>query len=819
MIPDTIQFKSIIALNSISNSIYSELESSNISKVFNTQLALLEIFNYELRKLERIGYCDYELAYLVYHLASLFRIKPERLTNATSVIHQSISETLAAKIPKFVVVKSKLKSTTASIPSADPLVSRLNSLKSAGSATNSDNVDVFKYREAVSPVELNKLLSSKESKILLIDYRETKDFDNNHINYLEVVHIEPSHIDLIHVDKDITDQDLESRLQLHLPKEEYIRFQNRYKYDLVIIYNLRFGPKGKDTDRFESLKEMLMNGDDSILPSKNPFRRLVELITFNNKYLSSKLKRHPCYLAGGVYNWFEVFGEQALKKTITPQVLTKPSASFGGRNGSVAPPSYEQASKDSSPYLKNFSEYLSKAQSTVNTPSSNAFSSSWTYTPEPAQIMPPSQQASKEQKRNSITSSTKVITTKVPDSNGVSDPSNFIQVCTTGLVNLGNSCYMNCVLQCLSATPQLTKFFFPNLGTSNSSASYRQHINVNNILGTKGILTTNFVQLLLNIFNSNGKSFSPKSFKQVIGSLSPGGQFASFDQQDCIEFLNFLLDVLHEDLNQMIVLDSKQRQAVVELTPEQEKAREFLPIRLASTIEWERYLKLNFSVIVDYFQGQYASHLKCLECGLSSTTYNAFSILSLPIPNKSSSQVLLEDCLKEFTTTELLDKDNKWHCPNCKKFTNLTKKISITRLPQILIINFKRFGMTPSGYFSKLDKFVSYPVNDTLDLTKYWPVVGSYLNKGEDMSIEKEEQYLSTLPTRNQIPPFRYKLYGVVNHFGNLTTGHYTSYVHKSNDSKKTRGWCYFDDAKVTFNCPVSQVLNKNAYCLFYQRV
>ena len=111
---------------------------------------------------------------------------------------------------------------------------------------------------------------------------------------------------------------------------------------------------------------------------------------------------------------------------------------------------------------------------------------------------------------------------------------------------------------------------------------------------------------------------------------------------------------------------------ITELTPEQEKNREILPVRLASTIEWERYLKLNFSIIVDYFQGQYLSQLKCLECGFTSTTYNAFSILSLPIPEKLNKlmKVSLDECLQEFVTTELLDDNNKWYCPNCKNLPN-----------------------------------------------------------------------------------------------------------------------------------------------------
>lgn len=208
---------------------------------------------------------------------------------------------------------------------------------------------------------------------------------------------------------------------------------------------------------------------------------------------------------------------------------------------------------------------------------------------------------------------------------------------------------------------------------------------------------------------------------------------------------------------------------------------------------------------------------------MTSTTYNAYSILSLPIPERLGGDkvVTLAQCLDLFTDTELLDDDNKWHCPRCKRFTKLTKKISITRLPRVLIVHFKRFQMLLSGHFNKLETFVKYPVNETLDLTSYWPLAGTYVNSDVErrMNVSEEQQNLSKFPQRHQVPPFKYKLYGVVNHFGNLTNGHYTAYVKKGSDLKQRKEWCYFDDAKVLYDCKVDQVVNKNAYCLFFQRI
>lgn len=907
----TVKFRSLGELTSLSSSITNDLISSTrkIPKLLGHQVSLIEIFTHESKKLEMLGYCDYELALVSFDASvALYKFCEKAVTIETKGFLDDIKVTLASKSSKYEHLMEafsrtpKTEDSNDTNGSVDPLLARFNNLKSPsplesedgpqGSHTEVINIDTFKYKEFINPAELHELLflegySSKS--ILLIDYRTRKEFNYNHINFSEIVNIEPDWVNSLlgslKEAHDILDQTLEARLEMLLPSEQYKRFLKRFTYDLVVVYNLRYGPGIED--RFMSLKNLLINGDSNGIAVQCPIQKLIDIITYKNKYISSKLKRHPCILAGGVKAWYDMFGEKYIMKTNTPQILARPEASLsrGGsessiprRNNNKTPEEAINPERSSSPYLKNFGEYLSTAKST-NTPISNSFSPSTLMAATTSNInsntsssiqnstnlrssslgssfidseklnsSPPQQQKPKlvtssprresnssvsnlsQSFTNSLSSSKSSSTNEIPFTSKNNNTIKFLEQYTTGLTNLGNSCYMNCILQCLAATPQLTKFFFPNISSSSlpsssSLQSYRQHINVNNKLGSKGILTTNFVNLLMNMFTNVGKYFTPTSFKKVVGSLSPGQQFATFDQQDCIEFLNFILDGLHEDLNQMLISDPEEKKTILELTPEQEKTREFLPVRLASTIEWERYLKLNFSIIVDFFQGQYLSQLKCLECGLTSTTYNAFLILSLPIPEKLGSlkDVLLHDCLEGFVTTELLDDDNKWHCPSCKRFTKLTKKITITRLPQVLIIHFKRFKINNNGYFNKLDTFINYPVNDVLDLTSYWPDVGTLVNSNlksnEKISKEKEKQILSTLPTRNQQPPFRYKLYGVANHFGNLSTGHYTSYVYKQSDSKKTRDWCYFDDAKVTYNCKESQVLNRNAYCLFYQRI
>ncbi|CCE85415.1 Piso0_005011 [Millerozyma farinosa CBS 7064] len=879
-----VKFRSLHKLESLSESYSNDLirYSPKISKLFGHQVSLMEILAHECKKLNRLGYCDYELAYVSFVIVERLCLQYSKVASKEiSVYANDIKQVIGRKKAEIDKIKETIKSNCTISNNggnelSDPLIQRFNQLASVSNddfPTLSDTsstikIEDFKYSELIGVESVDKLLSSgpiDKGKILFVDYRSRKEFEDSHISCNDIVNIPPDLIEsIIQQDVNVLDTSLEEKLKILLPAEQYKRFINRQTYEMIILYDSNYGPSGRNPDRFQALRNSLINGTNNGITIRSPFSWLIDLLMYKNKYLSSKLSVYPCILAGGFSNWIKVLGSSRVSRSLQYN-LQKPEKSLG--KGTLMNNLPKQSNtnvigfnnKTNSAYLKNFGEYLSTAklsspqqkkdyitnESLVSANRSslrnhNQKEESNSHTPTQVSTNTVNQQQRDPRSRrpslkwinsegrnsHSYTPPKKVsspITTKTEHSN----PVRFLEQYTTGLTNLGNSCYMNCIIQSLGATPQLTNFFFPEIGNSDISStssfmSYRQHINVNNSLGSKGILTTNFVTLLMNMFSNEGGYFTPSEFKRIAGSLSPGRQFSTTDQQDCIEFLTFLLDTLHEDLNQMHIVDPNEKRAILELTPEQERIREILPVRLASTIEWERYLKLNFSIIVDYFQGQYLSQLKCLECGTTSTTYNAFSILSVPIPEKLGSfkNISLYDCIEEFVTLELLDDDNKWFCSKCKRSTKSTKKISITRLPQVLIIHFKRFKVSPNGQFKKLDTFIDYPVKKELDLTAYWPDVGTYISdtNSQRLSTEEELQVLTTLPTRNQVPPFRYKLFAVANHFGNLTSGHYTAYVYKDKSSSKTKNWCYFDDTKVTFDCKESQVLNKNAYCLFYQR-
>ncbi|POM71202.1 Ubiquitin-specific protease [Phytophthora palmivora] len=110
-----------------------------------------------------------------------------------------------------------------------------------------------------------------------------------------------------------------------------------------------------------------------------------------------------------------------------------------------------------------------------------------------------------------------------------------------GLRNLGNTCFMNSALQCLSHVELLTRYFLSN--------QYKKDLNVDNPLGTGGNLANEYDALLKELWFGTVPSTSPANLKRAISRFAP--QFSGFQQHDAQELLAYIIDGLHEDLNRV----------------------------------------------------------------------------------------------------------------------------------------------------------------------------------------------------------------------------------------------------------------------------
>ncbi|XP_071813445.1 ubiquitin carboxyl-terminal hydrolase 22-like [Apostichopus japonicus] len=384
-----------------------------------------------------------------------------------------------------------------------------------------------------------------------------------------------------------------------------------------------------------------------------------------------------------------------------------------------------------------------------------------------------------------------------------------------GLINLGNTCFMNCILQALTHTPLLRDFFLSDKHQcKRKEGSHRYQ--------SKGdpkdqCLVCEMSTVFQEFYSGLRSVHIPYKLLHLVWTHAR--HLAGYEQQDAHEFFIAALDVLHRHC--------KGHNGTSGNNPNRCNC-----------------------IIDQIFTGGLQSDVMCQVCKGVSITVDPFWDISLdlgpsggqvtptgthtPAPgstpsahpdfndsnssgsstSSSSSQEVetglmsppgfedvphsLDDCLRRFTRPEYLGSSAKIKCSSCQSYQESTKQLTMKKLPLVACFHLKRFEHS-SKLRKKISSFISFP--HELDMTPY-------------MSTHRRASGLreNVQSNRRHLSDNRYSLFAVVNHLGTLDHGHYTCYVRQHRDQ-----WFKCDDAMIT-RATKQDVLQSEGYLLFYHK-
>ncbi|XP_058061232.1 ubiquitin carboxyl-terminal hydrolase 3-like [Anopheles bellator] len=367
-----------------------------------------------------------------------------------------------------------------------------------------------------------------------------------------------------------------------------------------------------------------------------------------------------------------------------------------------------------------------------------------------------------------------------------------------GLRNLGNTCFMNSVLQSLSNIQEFSCYFntMPALEAKHKQKAYHSR-------SMKDAMDDVFVveelrKVLLNLSQGGDGTkgaISPECLFLVIWKVVP--QFRGHRQHDAHEFLRYMLDRLHTELQQVSF--------PVELAKSGESKN---PYNVSGLSHLQA--KGRNSIVTNVFGGVLQSEVRCLICGMESKKHDPFLDLSLDIPEKYYSKehgtidsgasgeatgngaapvCHISDCLSSFTEVEELAETELYYCNSCKCKQKSTKRFWIRRLPNVLCLHIKRFRWN-NFYRTKIDLRIAFPIN-ALDMSQF------VLNNGPETRRSNSSCNI-------------YDLAAVIVHHGNGSScGHYTSFAINNGV------WMHFNDHTVK-EVSSTAVAECKPYILFY---
>ncbi|KAG1678380.1 hypothetical protein FOA52_015146 [Chlamydomonas sp. UWO 241] len=378
-----------------------------------------------------------------------------------------------------------------------------------------------------------------------------------------------------------------------------------------------------------------------------------------------------------------------------------------------------------------------------------------------------------------------------------------------GLRNLGNTCYMNSILQALNCVPELIGWLLSQQGSM------------------RGKVAPAYAELIASMWGSSGSAVSPSAFVRKISAID--SRWGDGSQQDAQELLHCLLEGLQADTNR--VSSKPTYRELAGKGPEAQQASEAL-----------EYARSWFdSPVDDIFGGLMQSTLTCKACGRQSHCFETFLDLSVPIVGTTTT-----DCLAAFTSTEKLEGGDSYKCEGCKAGQPHTKRLQLYRYPRVLILTLKRFSQKPDAMRHR-SRRVDRRAEELAPVNACWtskPISSGLLRRFRS-STAKNSASVGLVPPGGKLdltafcnpeglraqaggtggpgavgggfaaglPPV-YDLIAVSHHSGSLEGGHYTASGRSAADS---HSWNAFNDSSVNSEGGAPHGASSSAYVLMFR--